>query len=145
MPRSTSPGRLVEKKWNCRDLTDSLAGPVSGNGNRARLIGASQITHFLCMQQHFVDPRGSLAEIEGIHLWAKNCRRFGMTTCNPSLDRFSFWTGRKMVMCMFHDPAEFESQQRVSCSISDSLHDWMSRCGGAVAITTYQAGKLYAA
>src|SRR5438552_18092 len=30
----------------------------------------------------------------------------------------------------------------IRCAASDSFQDWISRCGGALAVTTYQAGKV---
>ena len=30
----------------------------------------------------------------------------------------------------------------IRCAISEAFRDWMSRCGGSLAVTTYQAGKV---
>jgi len=34
------------------------------------------------------------------------------------------------------------SPELVNCSVSDSFHEWMSRSGGSLVITTYQAGRV---
>ena len=30
----------------------------------------------------------------------------------------------------------------IRCSASDSFREWISQCGGSLAVTTYQAGKV---
>jgi hypothetical protein len=39
-------------------------------------------------------------------------------------------------------PAADSPDAVIRVAISDSFQDWMSRCGGALAVTTYQAGKV---
>src|SRR5678815_5863327 len=39
-------------------------------------------------------------------------------------------------------PAAGEADSVIRVAISDSFREWMSRCGGALAVTTYQAGKV---
>ena len=34
------------------------------------------------------------------------------------------------------------SADTIACSVSDGFADWLSRAGGSLAVTTYQAGKL---
>lgn len=34
------------------------------------------------------------------------------------------------------------SNEVIRCSISDTFAEWMSRCNGSIAVTTYQAGKV---
>jgi uncharacterized protein (TIGR03032 family) len=37
---------------------------------------------------------------------------------------------------------DVSSDAVIRCAASDSFQDWVSRCGGALAVTTYQAGKV---
>jgi uncharacterized protein (TIGR03032 family) len=39
-------------------------------------------------------------------------------------------------------PAPSDADSVIRVAISDSFQEWMSRCGGALAVTTYQAGKV---
>ena len=42
-----------------------------------------------------------------------------------------------------HDwPQDSPGEAVVRCAASDSFADWISRCGGTLAVTTYQAGKV---
>ena len=38
--------------------------------------------------------------------------------------------------------SDVSSDAVIRCAASDSFQEWISRCGGALAVTTYQAGKV---